>query len=64
MGAFLKTVAFTLLIILGISVTAGIGLMISALSSIIGFVVLGAAAVMLVYACVKEYFASERKRDR
>lgn len=64
MGDFLKTVAFTLLIILGLSVAAGIGLVLSALSSILGLIALGAVAVIFVFACVKESLGSRTKRGR
>ena len=64
MGDFLKTAVLTLLIILGLSVAAGIGFILSALSSILGFIALGVVAVIFVFACVKDYFDSRPKRGR
>lgn len=55
----LKTVGYILLALLGLSVATGIGIVLSALSGIIGFTFLGAGVVFVVAAFIKDYFDSK-----
>ena len=52
---FLKLVGGTLLVLAGIGLALGIGAALTALSAIIGTVMLGAAALLIIILVVREF---------
>ena len=52
----LKTLGYVLMILVGLAAATGVGIIVSALSSIIGFALLGAVAIVFIVAAVKEFF--------
>lgn len=44
------------MILVGLAAATGVGIIVSALSSIIGFALLGAVAIVFIVAAVKEFF--------